>query len=279
MWPVLFRVFGLPIHGYGLMIVVGFLLATWIAQREARRRGLPEFAYDLGLIMLLGGILGGRIFYYAQFYRSNFAGRPLWEFFKLWEGGLVFYGGAIGGFLGGWIYLKAKKLPLLDCLDVAALGAPIGMAFGRLGCYLNGCCFGRLCSPDFPLGVSFPATVAGREPAPHRYQVDLGLIGPDDGSLPVHPVQLYQAGHDFLLFGLLGWFLRRRNLPRGVGMPLLFMLYGIGRFFLEGLRADHDQRWFGLTISQLVSLGAVGTFGFVLIFLWRNGLRATQPST
>ena len=127
----------LPIHGYGFMIVVGFLILTWIAGREARRRGLPEFVFDLGLSMLLMGFLGGRIFYYIEYYDEQFAHLPKTEFFKIWKGGLVFYGGAIGGVVGALGYIALRKLPLLPCLDIAAIGCPIGMAFGRLGCFLK----------------------------------------------------------------------------------------------------------------------------------------------
>jgi phosphatidylglycerol:prolipoprotein diacylglycerol transferase len=273
MQPVIFYLWKLPIHGYGLMIVLGFLLATYVAAREARRRGLPDFVYDLGMVMLLSGILGGRIFYYLQFYQEEYATESFWEFFKLWEGGLVFYGGAVGGFLGGLSYLYIKKLPILDCLDICALGAPIGMGIGRLGCYLNGCCFGRLCGPDSPLGVLFP-----QKSAVHRQQEEVGLITSGDPTLPVHPVQLYQAGHDLLLFAILWAYLHRASPPRGVAMPLLFVLYGIGRFFLEGLRADNALTGIGLTISQYISLALVAVFGAALVVTWRRGVKTYQPS-
>lgn len=256
MWPIIFEIpivfldKQIPIHGYGLMIVIGFLLAANLASREARRRGLPDVVTDVGLAMLLSGLLGGRLLHYIENYSTEYAYVPIWEFFKIWKGGLTFYGGAVGGFLGGVLYCWHKRLPAADILDVMALGAPIGMAFGRLGCFLNGCCYGGLCASGSWLGVSFPP----RSPA-HAEQIGLGLlVSPDAWSLPVHPTQLYQAGHDFLLAGFLWFYLRTPGAPRGGGIPLLFALYAVGRFFLEDLRGDNPPFWLGLTISQNISI-------------------------
>jgi phosphatidylglycerol:prolipoprotein diacylglycerol transferase len=261
MRPVVFTVpiLQIPVHGYGLMIVVGFLLATWVAAREARRRGLPEYVYDTGMVMLLAGILGGRLFYYVQFYEERFAGKSFLEFFKIWEGGLVFYGGAVAGMVGEILYLRWKGYPVLDCLDVSSAGVPLAMAFGRLGCFLNGCCFGRTCSPDAPIGVVFPPG----SPV-HVHHLELGLTGFGEPALPVHPVQLYQAGHDLLLCGILYLVVRNKLVPRGAGRPLLFVFYGLGRFFLEGMRADNALTWSGFTISQNLSIGLIVAFGAAL---------------
>jgi phosphatidylglycerol:prolipoprotein diacylglycerol transferase len=261
------------------MIVIGFLLACWVSAREGRRRGLPEFMYDLGLVMLLTGVLGGRAFYFVQFYDTAFAGSPapFLEFFKIWKGGLVFYGGAITGLLCGVAYLWRRKLPIPDCLDVASIGAPLAMGFGRIGCFLNGCCFGKVCEPSYPLAVRFPLESPAR--ASHLAR---GLIGGHEAaSLPVHPVQLYQSAHDIIVFGLLFWYLRRPGTPRGVGMPLLFALYGIGRFFLEGLRGDHSATFTGLTVSQNISVALLLVFGSILaLVLWRRpwGVSGAAPA-
>ena len=273
MRPVLFELFGkIPIHGYGLMIAIGALLAMWVASRVARRRGLPDAIYDLGMVMLFSGIIGGRLFYYWQFYDERFSGpdSSFLDFFKIWQGGLVFYGGAVGGFLGGLGYLIWKKLPVVDLLDVASVGVPIGMAFGRLGCFLNGCCFGRRCEVDFPLGVHFP-----QESAADTHHVLLGLKHATAETLPIHPVQLYQSLHDISLFFLLNWLVGGQRVPRGAGMPVLWLLYAIGRFFLEGLRGDNRSTFSGLTISQNVSIGMAVLFGSLLAWLyWRDRARS-----
>lgn len=256
----------IPIHGYGLMVVIGFLLGCWVSTRVARRRGLPEFMYDLGLVMLLTGVLGGRAFYFIQFYDTAFAGSsaPFLEFFKIWKGGLVFYGAAITGFLGGLVFLWRRKLPIPDCLDVAAIGTPLAMGIGRIGCFLNGCCFGKVCEASYPLGVRFPLESPAR--ASHLARGLLG--GHEAASLPVHPVQLYQSAHDIIIFGLLFWYLRRPESPRGAGMPLLFTLYGIGRFLLEGLRGDHSATFTGLTVSQNLSVALFVVFGAAFVYIF-----------
>jgi phosphatidylglycerol:prolipoprotein diacylglycerol transferase len=169
------------------------------------------------------------------------------------------------GFLGGLFYLWRRKLPIPDCLDVAAIVTPLAMGFGRMGCFLNGCCFGKVCEASYALGVRFPSESPAR--ASHLARGLLG--GHEETSLPVHPVQLYQSAHDILIFGLLYWYLRRPNTPRGVGIPLLFTLYGIGRFLLEGLRGDHSATFTGLTVSQNLSVALFLVFGgaFVYIFV------------
>ena len=269
MYSELFRIPGLdwPIHGYGLMIVIGFLLAASLANREARRRGLPDFVFDMGFVMLFCGIMGGRLFYYIQFYQEQFSHRSFLAFFKIWEGGLVFYGGGIGGFLGALLYLRSKRFPMAECLDTTAPFVPIGMGFGRLGCLLNGCCYGKICSGDFIFGLSFPA-----ESEVFKAQVRENLV-PGDGlaPFPVYPVQLYEAAYDFLLFALLLWY-SRSPAPRMTVFPLLFVLYGIGRFSLEFLRGDNAGVFLNLTISQTISLVMVAVFFPLFIYLWKKSL-------
>lgn len=286
MRPEIWRIpyLNLPIHGYGLMIVIGFLLAAWLASREARRRGLPDVVYDLGVVMLLSGLLGGRIFYFIQYYDKSFRGRPWYSFFAIWEGGLVFYGGAIGGSIGGLLFLYLRRLPVRELLDAVAPFVPIGMGFGRLGCFMNGCCYGERCAIDrFPFSVRFPP---GSGHNAYGEQLDQGLIPPGASeSLPVYAVQLYEAAIDFALCGLLWWF-SRRALPRGGGIPLLFTLYGIERFFMEYLRGDHGPGKItatGLTFYQNVSVILVVVFGSLFGIIWyresrRRGREGTSPA-
>jgi phosphatidylglycerol:prolipoprotein diacylglycerol transferase len=263
-----------PVHGYGLMIVLGFFLGIWVVQREFRRRGLADIAYDLGLVMLLAGLLGGRINYYVQFYGESYAGKSFLEFFKIWEGGLVFYGGAVVGLLGGVLYLRWKRLPVAVYLDTMALGVPLAMAMGRLGCFLHGCCFGKRCDASFGLGVIFPPG----SPV-HSIQLQEGLIAPGTPALPVHAVQLYQAAHDFLVFFLLLYYLRRPEAPRGSGMPLLFVLYAVGRFILEGMRGDNDPTFTGLTYSQNVSVALFIVFFVLFVFSFRSAAASARRAS
>lgn len=279
MRPEIFRIPGLdlPLYGFGMMIVVGFLLGIYLAQREGRRRGLPPFMEGLGMAFLAAGVLGGRLFYYIQNYQLEFASQPWYAFFQIWKGGLVFYGGAIGGLAGGLAYLLAKRLPVGDCLDATAPFVPVGIGFGRLGCLMNGCCYGKVCSDDYLLGLIFPKEnrAAGFSPA-FDEQVRQGLVlVSDPAPLPVFPTQLFEAAYVFLLCGLLAWYLRGPS-PRHGGFPLLFILYGVGRFFIEFFRGDNPATPTGLTISQNFSLALVAIFGVAFIFLWRKDLRLRQ---
>ena len=272
MWPQVFKIGKIPVNSYGLMIVIGFLLGLYVGKRRIRRLGLEDHFSDFAMTMLLSGIIGGRIFYYFQYYESHFAGESFLEFFKIWNGGLVFYGGAIGGIVGAVVLILWKKLPGADYLDVASLVAPIAMGFGRLGCFLNGCCFGRQCQEDFALAVQFP----DGSPAATKHTL-LRNIAAGQESLPVHPAQLYQASHDFLMFFLLWLFFRLARPPRGSGMAMALILYGTGRFFLEGLRGDHELTFSGLTVSQNLSIGLAAISAIALVFLYRKRYLTMKP--
>jgi phosphatidylglycerol:prolipoprotein diacylglycerol transferase len=146
-------------------------------------------------------------------------------------------------------------------LDTCAPFVPIGMAFGRIGCWLNGCCWGWRCAGAVPPVLS---RFAPNSPV-HGHQVALGFIEGTGRTLPVHPVQLYDCAHSFLLFGLVWWYLRR-DPPPGATTCLFLGLYGVGRFCLETLRGDHRYTLTGLTVAQnLMLLLIVGGFtGLVL---------------
>lgn len=264
MRKVLFEipVIGLPIHSYGLMIMVGALLAMYLAAREGRRKGIePARFYDFGIAMVLTGILGSRIFYYVQNYSAKFEGEPWYAFFEIWKGGLVLYGGVLGGVLAGLAYIAAARMPLWATLDTAAPFAALGHGFGRLGCFMFGCCYGGPCDDAFALGVSFPG---GSPPADDHGLLGYIPPGAGGGSLAVHPTQLYAAAHALLLCGIL-WFYLRRSPPGGAVTALLGVLYGIGRFVLELVRADMPVNWTGMTTAGAMSVVLTGGCGLLLV--------------
>jgi phosphatidylglycerol:prolipoprotein diacylglycerol transferase len=257
------------------MIVLGFLLASWLATREANHRNLPEIIYDLGVTMLLCGLIGGRLFHYIQFYGSSYAQDPWYKFFYLWEGGLVFQGGAFGGALGGLLFLMWKRAAVADYLDVVSPFVPLAMGFGRVGCFLNGCCHGERCASAFALGVKYPVGSLT-----YTEQLKAGVISSESASaLPVFPIQLWEATMDLVLCGVL-WWLCRRPFPRGGGMPLLFLFYGIERFGLELLRGDEEGRglqsllWTGIsanfTIYQNISICIMLVFAGLFLMRWKR---------
>lgn len=277
MQPVLFEFpltgsGSLPVSAYALAMVLGFLLAVWLAHREGRRRGLPPFALDFGLILMASGLLGARALYYAQNYRSFYSEESFLEFFRIWRGGLAFYGGAASGLLGGSVYLLVRRLSVADCLDAMAPGIPAGLALGRLGCFLRGCCFGRPCGPGFPLGVVYPRTSSA-----HLEQVRRSTLDETAASLAVHPVQLYQSAIDLALFVAVCIYIRSRGVPRGAGVPGLMVLYGAGRFLVEEFRGDDpDSR--GM-VSQWISAVAVlaGVCALATLHLAARNRSRTDP--
>jgi phosphatidylglycerol:prolipoprotein diacylglycerol transferase len=169
MRPILFdfgtlRLFGLSLplrfYGYGVTLVVGFLLGIHLAQRRAARAGEDrERVSHLGLLALIAGILGARIAYVIENHR-HFAHAGLGELLNITSGGLIYYGGVVLAVLAMLAYLRWRKLPVRRFLDIIAPSLMIGLAFGRAGCTLNGCCFGARCRADWPLAMRFPMYAA-----------------------------------------------------------------------------------------------------------------------
>ena len=173
MHPIAFHLGSLTIRWYGVMVALAFVAGLWTAGRRGLLSGFnPEKIYDLGPWLILGGLVGARIFYVVEYWRESFAGLPVWEIFMIQHGGLVFYGGFIGAALAGIFYARRKQLPLWRLADVIAPSIALGSIFGRIGCLLNGCCYGRECSA--PWAIHFPA---GHETYPFG----------------VHPPEIYDA--------------------------------------------------------------------------------------
>lgn len=152
---------GLPIRGYGFMLLVGFVAGVTLAARQARRMGMnPDVVYSFAFWIFVSGIVGARAFfviqYHEQFVREDTLAM-IGAVLNLTEGGLVVYGAFLGVMLAGTIYLVVHKLPVLAFADLIAPSLALGLAFGRIGCLLNGCCFGGLCETPW-LGVQFPST-------------------------------------------------------------------------------------------------------------------------
>ena len=226
---------------------------------------------NLTLLVAITGLAGARIFSWLFEFPPGYS---LWQ--ALWEpaGGLVFYGGVIGGLVSAIAYGLLAKVSLRTVLDVLAAPLAVGLAFGRIGCFMAGCCWGDVCvdqkllaalpntkvlyqihtvpflsGPKLPLAVRFPVDCGAL-----NQQIQLGLLPPTaTQSLPVHPVQLYEASLAFLL----AFYLQRRFRQRkwaGEVFCCFFGGYGIIRFTMEFLRADNAPIYFGLTLSQVISL-------------------------
>jgi phosphatidylglycerol---prolipoprotein diacylglyceryl transferase len=235
--PILFHLGSFPIHSYGVMIALAFLAGLWTATLRARREKISdETIADVTLWIIIGAILGARAVYVATYWKDEFAGQPLSEIFAIWHGGLVFYGGLIGAIIAGTIYLHWKKLPLWKIADVLAPSIALGSVFGRIGCLLNGCCYGRAC--DLPWAISFPA--------------DNPLHPP---TTPVHPTEIYDALLNLGLYVFLAWLFRHKKFDGQIFATYL-ICYAVTRSFVEYFRGDYNDthQHFGLTPAQLVSV-------------------------
>ena len=253
MRQVLFEIpgLGIKIFGYGLMLFFAFLGSMNIAAWRARREKIdPEIIYDLALYVFVGGLIGARGFYVIQYWDVRVHG--FWEIFEIWKGGIVLYGSILGGTVAFFLYRAFRPFPLLPMLDVVAPALAFGISIGRLGCFLNGCCYGDQCS--LPWAVEFP-----KGSPPWDAEVARNLIRPDAAhSLPLHPTQLYSTVDGLILFALLSAYfpIRRRD---GEVMALLMVTYPVTRFLIEHLRNDEGIWAAGMTISQLISVGIFAT--------------------
>ncbi len=248
MHRIIFSFGPFSVYSYGLMLAIGFLVALWFAQRRAVKQKLDENKIsDLCFYLIVSGVLGSRILYVLLNWRY-FRGH-LFDIFKVWEGGLVFYGGFILAFLVFIWFVWKNKLSYARVADLMSVPLALGIFFGRLGCFLNGCCYGKI-SKEW--GISFPAKDI---PPVFAQQVADGLIKPDAVcSLPVMPTQLYAALHGLVIFFILVWIEKKSRQPWFSFLSFVFM-YAIGRFILENFRFYEGQYLFlQLSISQWISL-------------------------
>lgn len=266
-----------PIYGYGTMLFLGFLasasLAAWRIRRE---RADGEIAWDASMWIFVSGILGARVYYILthpdRFFGADpVTGEPraliqkLVALVNLPDGGLVLYGGVIFAPIAYALYCRRRRISPLALGDIAITSVFVGLMFGRLGCFLHGCCYGDLCS--LPWGVTFP-----HGSVPFESLVARGLQGADAArSLMLHPSQLYDSINGVLLALLTYYYypFRRRT---GEVMALGWMLYPINRFVIEFLRSDEPTvRGTPFTGAQLLSLVLFAVaLGFFLWLRWKS---------
>lgn len=236
---------GTTLHPFGLLVVLGCFGALRLTAWRARRERLdPENVYGLAVWLFTGGVIGARLLYVLQHHETIH--HPS-DIFRVWQGGIVFYGCIIGGLIGSVLYWRRCPFPFRPMADAVAPALMVGVALGRLGCFCNGCCYGAV--THLPWGVSFPARTL-----PWANHVASGLIPLSAAhSLPVHPTQLYAALDGVLILALLTWYFPRRRRD-GEVMALLMLAYPVVRFIEESLRADEAPFLAGMTISQDISV-------------------------
>ena len=254
----------MPIRWYGIMMALAFVAGLWTATRRARLANVSgEVIADVTLWLMVGSILGARFVYVTTYWKQEFADQPLSEIFMIQHGGLVFYGGLIGATLAGAGYLAWKKLPVWKIADILAPSIALGSVFGRVGCLLNGCCYGRPC--DLPWAIQFPN---GSDAWDQQYHA--GLVAPNAPTLPVHPTEIYSALLNLLLYFFLAWQFRRRKFD-GQIFALYLVGYSLCRSTVEFFRGDYppDHIHAGMfTSAQLLSLPVI-IIGIAFWF-WRR---------
>ena len=241
MFPDLIKLEFLSLHTYGACMAVGFFICWKLAEKLSGRRDLS----DLLMYLMIGGVAGSRIAYVIEHWHSQFAQAPL-DIFKVWQGGLMFYGGFILALIVFFVWCRVKKESPLAMADLLCVVLPLGHACGRIGCFFYGCCYGRL--SESVLAVSFP-----RGSPAWGEQLDHGLIDATAlRSLPVLPTQLFEAAALLALFALvLAIYLRTRRYAAGVYL----VGYAFIRFGLEYLRGDPRAAVGPFSISQTISIG------------------------
>lgn len=264
MHPELFTIFGKTITTYGLMAMLGLLaaIATWTFLLHRHPDFSPDLPGTLGILLILSGLVGARIAYVVANW-SDFAPAPV-EILRVDHGGLIFYGGLVLASCALVAYSFTARLPLWRLADFAIPGLAIGHAFGRVGCFLFGCCHG--CPADrFPvLGIAFPPDTP---------------LGAATHSLPLYPVQLFEAAALLAIWLLLLRLHARPHRPGAVFAAYL-LAYPPVRFALEYLRGDPRQPAVAsLDVAQLVSIALFAAGLALLAFPRAFGRPATAPST
>ncbi|MCS6900894.1 MAG: prolipoprotein diacylglyceryl transferase [Myxococcales bacterium] len=288
MRPQLFSVLDIGFPAYFVLLLTGFLFATTIGALWARRIGEdPDVIIDLGLAMLLAGVIGGRLLHVladgyfwdyvhlctgdlhlvdwhitqAECQSPTYDGTwdaakhvchpkhtDCWAWAKFWAGGLAYYGGFLGASLAAWFLLKRDRFPFWKAADMAGFTVPIGLSFGRMGCLLAGCCFGI--RSDSPLALVFPE----RSPA-SEWQYKAGLLESRFlPSLPVLPTQIFESAASLLIGAFCLLWLHPRKRYDGQVFLAFVSLYALARFLLEFIRSDDRGAWFGLSTSQIIGL-------------------------
>jgi phosphatidylglycerol:prolipoprotein diacylglycerol transferase len=248
--PIAFNLGSLSIRWYGVMMALAFVAGLWTATRRARLVNVHgEVIADTMLWLMVGSIIGARFVYVTTYWKQEFANGPFSEVFMIQHGGLVYYGGLIGASVAGIGYLLWKRLPVWKIADILAPSIALGSVFGRIGCLLNGCCYGRAC--DLPWAIHFPA-------------------GHETHGAAVHPTELYDALLNLILYVGLAWLFRRKKFDGQVFASYL-MVYAVFRSIAEYFRGDYPADHIHLghfTSAHLVSLPIL-VAGIVLWF-WQS---------
>jgi phosphatidylglycerol---prolipoprotein diacylglyceryl transferase len=255
MYPILFQFGSLHIYAYGFFIVVGFVTAVVLAALKIRKSNSGvsfENIVDLFFYTVLSGFIGSRLLFVLinfDVYRQHPA-----QIFKIWEGGLVFYGGlALAAMVAFW-YMRWHRLPVWKSADLISPLIALGLFFGRIGCFFAGCCYGE--ETSLPWAVVF------------RNRDSLARL-----NVPLHPTQLYDAVNGLAIFFFLSWMEKRKTFDGQIFWLFLF-LYATTRFFIEIFRGDPRGFLFGDLLSTSQAIGILlAIFSLFMLFYMKKRCR------
>ncbi len=239
--PVAFRIFGIEIMWYGVLISTGVLFGVLVALRECRRTGFKEDnLLDFLLIAIPSAIVGARAYYVI--FSWDFYSRNPSQIINIRNGGLAIHGALIAGIIVGILFCKKRKINVLELLDIVIPSVSLGQAIGRWGNYINQEAYGG------PTNLPWGIVVNGQK---------------------VHPTFLYESIMDILIFIFLIWFRKNKKTTQGQVLSLYMILYSAARFFVEGLRTD-SLMFMGMRVAQLVSLSAIIAGIAMWVYLKKN---------
>ena len=244
MHPILIKFGSITLYTYGFFVALGFFTAILVSRIFAKKNNIdPQIMTDLIFTILVSALIGARLMYVIinfGYYKND-----LIAVFKLWDGGLVFYGGFITSVLGSYIFIKIKKLELWRTADIIAPSIALGHAVGRIGCYFAGCCYGKECSVPWAITFSNPDSLA-----------PLGVF--------LHPTQLYSVFSNLLIFLILLVIYKIKKFHGQVFFSYL-LIYSVFRSYIETFRGDFRGDFFGFPIS--VSQGISLVIGLISIYM------------
>ena len=266
-YPLVIHIGSLSVTGFGLMMMLAFLMAGWAIQLELRGRGLDEeYAADVVIGAVVGGLVGAKVWYWILTGESLFS-----------RGGFVWYGGFLGGVAGVIFQSWRRRIPIAFTADLVAPALTLGYAIGRVGCFVVGDDYGR--PSTLPWAVRFPYGLPATTVGSMQTQLHVAFpAGTDPGRLvAVHPTQVYETT---LMLLATAWLWRHRDHTHTTGwlFGCYLVIAGLERFAIEFLRAKDDRVLNGFTIAQATSIGLILVGVYLMNRLKAPSAVSFQPS-
>jgi len=270
-----------PLHTWGLMITMAFLIGPWVVQSRAQAGGVEgDKLVGLYLVAIVCGLAGARLLHFTMAEPERFFANPL-VYFRIWEGGFAFYGGVLLAIVGCVIYALARGIPVWKLADLTAPAIMIGLSLGRLGCFMAGCCHGAACDLPIEAVNLLPESFSGGAlwafaSPPFLATQPAGGVGTN--GVPLLPTQLWSSAIALGLFVLLSWRWKHRRYD-GQVFAWMLLIYPFTRSSIELLRGDtiRGVDWFGLfTTSQLVSIPVFVAGLIIVLIKRRQGIAEVQ---